>query len=70
MDDFVEYTAVRRGGGASSLLYWLAWAGMAVFAVLALISLSNFVGVDPEGGKLAFSFPALLLGLAAVGLDQ
>ena len=64
MDDFIEYTAVRLGGSLSSLLYYLAWAAIVLLGVVAVFSLSGFIGTDPETGKLVFSFSSLLIGLA------
>ena len=72
MDDFLEQTVVRRQKGAYTLLYGVALAFMVVFGIIALLALSNVVGMNPESGGLRFSLPALatalIFGGAAYGL--
>ena len=68
MDDFLEQTAVRHKQGAFSLLYYLAWAGMVIFGVIALFGLVNVIGVNPETGGISFSLPSLIMLLVFGGL--
>ena len=65
MDDFLEQTAVRQKHGIYSVFYWLTWVILACFAAFALISLSGFLGVDRETGRMTFHWQSLLLGLAS-----
>ena len=60
MDDFLEQTAVRQKQGIYTLLYFLTWALMIVFGIMALISLTSILGVNPETGGMAFNLVALL----------
>ena len=64
MDDFLEQTAVRQKQGSFTLLYYLAWAAMIAFGILAVMSLVNVAGVNPETGRLAVSLPSLAMALA------
>lgn len=61
MDDFLEQTAVRQKQGAFTLLYFLIWFLMAVCALIALLSVSSFIGINPETGGIAFNFRSLIL---------
>lgn len=68
MDDFLEQTAVRQKQGAFTLLYYLAWVVMAVCGVIALLSLTNVVGMNPETGGIAFHLPMLVMAVVFGGL--
>ena len=61
MDDFLETYAVRRRQGFYTLMYYAAWALIIVLALMAAISLSGVLGVNPETGGMAFSWQSLLL---------
>lgn len=64
MDDFLEQTAIRQKKGVFTLLYYFVWLCFAVCTVIALFSLSGFIGTDLETGNLVFRFPFLLIGAA------
>ena len=68
MDDFLEQTAVRQKQGVFTLLYYLTWAAMLVFALFALFGLANVVGINPETGGMAFHWPMLVAALVFGGL--
>ena len=68
MDDFLEQTAVRQKQGAFTLFYYLAWAAMIFVGLIALFSLTNIVGMDPETGGVSFRWPFLLSAAVFGGL--
>lgn len=61
MDDFLEIVAVRRRQGAFTLLYYLCWALLIAFALIAAFMLANVVGMNPETGGMVFSWVSLAL---------
>ena len=61
MDDFLEIVAVRRRQGAFTLLYYLCWALLIAFALIAAFMLANVVGMNPETGGMVFSWMNLAL---------
>lgn len=61
MDDFLEIVAVRRKQGLYTLLYYLCWLMLIVFALIAAFSLSSVIGMNPETGGIMFSWQSLLL---------
>lgn len=61
MDDFLEIVAVRRKQGLYTLLYYLCWLLLIACALIAAISLSSIVGMNPETGGIVFSWQSLLL---------
>jgi len=63
MDDFLEQTAVRQKQGVFTLLYYLMWVVMIVFALIAVFGLTSMIGVNPETGGIAFNFPSLIMGV-------
>ena len=68
MDDFLEQTAVRTKKGIYTFLYYIALVLMGVFGVLALISLTNVVGIHPETEKMMFNLPSLIIAVVFGGL--
>lgn len=68
MDDFLEQTAKRSKQGVFTLLYYLIWLFMVVFALFAVFGLVNVIGVNPETGGMAFHLPMLGVGLVFGGL--
>ena len=72
MDDFLEIVAFRRRQGMFTLLYFVCWVFVIVFALVAAFGLANIVGVNPETGGMVFSWQSLVLtvafGAAAFGL--
>jgi hypothetical protein len=68
VDDFLEQTAVRTKKGIYTFLYYIALVLMGVFGVLALISLTNVVGIHPETGKMMFNLPSLIIAVVFGGL--
>ena len=67
MDDFLEQTAVRRRRGAYTALYYLVWGALILSGLVALFSLTNVIGADPEAGGLVLRWPFLLMALAFGG---
>ena len=63
MDDFLEQTAVRQKRGLYTLLYILIWIMMVLFGIIAVFSVANIIGVDPETGRAAFRFQMLILAV-------
>lgn len=61
MDDFLEIIAVRRKQGLYTALYYMSWMFILLFALMAAISLTSIVGMNPETGGVAFSWQSLLL---------
>lgn len=61
LDDFLEIYAVRHKQGMYTLLYYLCWAVLVAFALVAAFSLAGIVGMNPETGALMFSWQNLLL---------
>ena len=61
MDDFLEQTAVRKSRGIFSLLYYMAWIGVVLFALVAAVGLRGVIGVNPETGGLMFSLTSLIV---------
>ena len=61
MDDFLEIIAVRRKQGLYTALYYMSWMFILLFALMAAISLTNIVGMNPETGGVVFSWQSLLL---------
>lgn len=68
MDDFLEQTAVRQKKGAFTLLYYLAWIAMVLFGIVALMALTNVLGVNPETGGFSFNPAALAIGAVFGGI--
>jgi hypothetical protein len=60
LDNFREEVAVRRNAGMYNLLYMLAWVGMIVFALMAMIGLSGVMGMMSTGFNI---MPIVLLVL-------
>lgn len=60
MDDFLEIIAVRHRQGLYTMLYYLCWAVLIAFALVAAFMLSNIVGMNPETGSMVFSWQSLL----------
>ncbi len=60
MDDFLEIIAVRHKQGLYTMLYYLCWAVLIAFALVAAFMLSNIVGMNPETGSMVFSWQSLL----------
>ena len=60
MDDFLEIIAVRHRQGLYTMLYYLCWAVLIAFALVAAFMLSNIVGMNPETGGMVFSWQSLL----------
>lgn len=67
MDDFLEIIAVRRSQGLFTLLYYVCWLLIVVFALAAAFSLSGVVSVNPETGGMVFVWQNLLGALAFGG---
>ena len=67
MDDFLETIAVRRKQGLFTVLYYLCWLLIVVFAVIAAFSLSGIISINPETGGMVFVWQNLLLTLAFGG---
>lgn len=67
MDDFLEIYATRRNQGLYTLMYFVCWLFIAAFGIVALFSLVNVMGVNPQTGGTAFSLPSLLIALFAGG---
>lgn len=67
MDDFLEIIAFRRKQGLYTLLYYLCWALLILFALIAAFSLSSVIGMNPETGAVMFSWQSLLLTLVFGG---
>ena len=65
MDDFLEYTAVRRHQGLYGVMYYMTQLIAVLFGVYALIALSGCIGINPQTGRMNFSLQSLLLALAA-----
>ena len=63
MDDFLEIYAVRRHQGPFTVLYYLCWVLVVLFALIAAISLPSILGANPETGSLIFSWQSLLIAL-------
>ena len=61
MDDFLEIIAVRRKQGLYTALYYMSWMFILLFALMAAISLTSIVGMNPETGGVVFSWQSLLL---------
>ncbi|MBR6219933.1 MAG: hypothetical protein IKQ80_05170 [Clostridia bacterium] len=61
MDDFLEIIAVRRRQGLYTALYYMCWMFILLFALMAAISLTGIVGMNPETGGVVFSWQSLLL---------
>ena len=68
MDDFLEIIAVRRKQGLYTLIYYLCWLLLIACALIAAISLSGIVGMNPETGGMVFSWQSLVLTLLFGGL--
>lgn len=68
MDDFLEQTAVRRKPGAFAFLYYLAWVAMVLAGIVALMALTNVLGVDPQAGGIQFNPVALAVAAVFGGL--
>ncbi len=67
MDDFLEIIAVRHRQGLYTMLYYLCWAVLIAFALVAAFMLSNIVGMNPETGSMVFSWQSLLWTVAFGG---
>ena len=63
MDDFLEIYAVRHKQGLYTLLYYVCWVLLVVFALIAAFSLAGIVGMNPETGGMMFSLQNLILTL-------
>ena len=61
MDDFLEIIAFRRKQGLYTALYYMSWMFILLFALMAAISLTSIVGMNPETGGVMFSWQNLLL---------
>ena len=67
MDDFLEQVARRHRQGMYTLLYFVIWVLIVFFGLFAVINITSFIGMNPEGG-VQFHFEALIVGLLAGGL--
>ena len=67
MDDFLEIIAYRRRQGLYTLLYYVCWAFIILFALTAAFSLANIIGMNPETGGMLFSWQSLLMTLVFGG---
>ena len=67
MDDFLEIIAVRRRQGLYTLLYYACWLLIVIFALVAAVSLSGAIGVNPETGGMVFVWQNLVIGLVFGG---
>ena len=67
MDDFLETIAVRRRQGLYTLLYYACWLLIVIFALVAAVSLSGAIGVNPETGGMVFVWQNLVIGLVFGG---
>ena len=63
MDDFLEIVAFRRKQGIYTALYYFCWLFIVLFGLMAAISLSGIVGVNPETGGAVFSWQNLVITL-------
>ena len=63
MDDFLEIIAFRRKQGVFTLLYYICWLLLIVFALIAAFSLANVIGMNPETGGMMFSWQNLIMTL-------
>ena len=61
MDDFLEIIAVRRRQGLYPALYYMCGMFILLCALMAAISLTGIVGMNPETGGVVFSWQSLLL---------
>ena len=61
MDDFLEIVAFRRKQGVYTALYYLCWFFIVLFGLMAAISLTGIVCMNPETGGVMFSWQNLLL---------
>ena len=68
MDDFLEIIAVRRRQAVFTLLYYLCWAVLILFALIAAINLSGIVGVNQETGSMSFNWMSLVFTIVFGGL--
>ena len=67
MDDFLEIYAVRKKQGMFTMLYYLCWAALVSFMLIAAFSLAGIVGMNPETGGILFSWQNLVLTLVYGG---
>jgi len=67
MDDFLEIIAVRHKQGLYTLLYYVCWLFIVVFALVAAFALPGILGTNPDNGRLAFSWLNLLITVAFGG---
>ena len=68
MDDFLEIYAVRRHQAPFTVLYYLCWLLIIVFALAAAISVSAIVNTNYETGSIVFSWQNLVAALFFGGL--
>lgn len=66
MDDFLEQVARRRKQGIYSLIYFLTWFVIIMFAITGVMNLMNILGVDENG--LMFNFMALIMAVVFGGI--
>ncbi len=67
MDDFLETVAVRRRQGLYTVLYYACWLLIVIFALVAAVSLSGAIGVNPETGGMVFVWQNLVAALVFGG---
>lgn len=60
MDDFLEIVAYRRKQGLYTLVYYLCWVFIVVFALIAAFSLANVIGMNQETGTMSFNWVSLV----------
>ena len=67
-DDFLEQVAVRRNQGPFTALYFLCWALLIIFGLMAVMSVSSIIGVNQETGGIAFNWINIIVAAAFGGL--
>lgn len=67
-DDYLEQIAVRRRQGPFTALYYLCWALLIVLGLMAVMSVSAIIGVNPETGGISISWINLAMALVLGGL--
>jgi len=68
MDDFLEQVASRRRKGIYTVAYVFCWIGIIISGLMAAISLSSILGVNPETGSLQFSLISLIWAVVNGGV--
>ena len=68
MDDFLEIVAFRHKQGLFTLLYYVCWVFIIIFALVAAFSMANIIGMDPNTGGMLFSLPNLVITIVVGAL--